>query len=173
MTFWCPRVANLHARHGNPLGPVQGVGYVNELLARLTGQPVQDRTQTNWTLDASPETFPLDRNFYADFSHDNHIVSIYSALGLFQPDAPPSTDSLDPKRKWRVSRMTPFCGRIITEKLRCGDGGEYVRILVNDAVQPLEFCGADKDGLCTLDAFVESQAYARSNGDGDWERCFS
>jgi len=158
--------------HGNPLGPVQGVGYANELLARLTGQPVRDRTQTNQTLDASPVTFPLDRNFYADFSHDNQMVAIYSAIGLFRPDEPPATDRLDLARTWRISRMTPFSGRMITEKLRCGDGEEYVRILVNDAVQPLEFCGANEDGLCTLSAFVESQGYARSNGDGDWEKCF-
>ena len=152
---------------------MQGVGYVNELLARLTGQPVRDKTQTNQTLDASPVTFPLDRDFYADFSHGSHMVAIYSAIGLFRPDEPPVADRLDLARKWRISRMTPFSGRMVTEKLRCGDGGEYVRILVNDAVQPLEFCDANEDGLCTLSAFVESQAYARSNGDGDWEKCFS
>ncbi|KAI9569240.1 histidine phosphatase superfamily [Boletus coccyginus] len=159
--------------HGNSLGPVQGVGYVNELLARLTGQPVRDKTQTNQTLDASPVTFPLDRNFYADFSHGSCMVAIYSAIGLFRPDEPPVTDRLDLARKWRISRMTPFSGRMITEKLRCSDGAEYIRILVNDAVQPLEFCDANEDGLCTLSAFVKSQAYAQNNGDGDWERCFS
>ncbi|KAF8555585.1 acid phosphatase [Imleria badia] len=159
--------------HGNSLGPVQGVGYVNELLARLTGQPVQDSTQTNQTLDASPVTFPLDRNFYADFSHDNQIVAIYSAIGLFRPAEPPITDRLDLARTFRISRLTPFSGRMIVEKLLCDESGEYVRILVNDAVQPLAFCGANEDGLCTLSAFVESQAYARSNGNGDWERCFS
>jgi hypothetical protein len=100
------------------------------------------------------------------------MVAIYSAIGLFRPDEPPATDRLDLARTWRISRMTPFSGRMITEKLRCGDGEEYVRILVNDAVQPLEFCGANEDGLCTLSAFVESQGYARSNGDGDWEKCF-
>ncbi|KAF8139078.1 histidine phosphatase superfamily [Boletus edulis] len=158
--------------HGSSLGPVQGVGYVNELLARLTGQPVRDGTQTNKTLDASPDTFPLDRTFYADFSHDNQMVAIFSAIGLFRPDEPPVTDNLDMTRTFRISRMTPFSGRMITEKLRCDDGGEYVRILVNDAVQPLTFCGANEDGLCTLDAFVKSQAYARGNGEGDWEKCF-
>ena len=49
----------------------------------------------------------------------------------------------------------------------------YVRILVNDAVQPLKFCGADDgNGMCELEAFVKSQAYARNNGDGDFEKCF-
>ncbi|KAF5333502.1 hypothetical protein D9611_002520 [Ephemerocybe angulata] len=57
--------------YGQELGPVQGVGYINELLARLTGMPVRDNTQTNHTLTASPITFPLDRTIYADFSHDN------------------------------------------------------------------------------------------------------
>ncbi|KIJ69719.1 hypothetical protein HYDPIDRAFT_35196 [Hydnomerulius pinastri MD-312] len=161
--------------YGNPLGPVQGVGYINELLSRLTGKSVEDQTQTNTTLDSSPTTFPLDRTFYADFSHDNQMVAIYSALGLFPQDQTPSSTQLDPTRTWRISRMTPFSGRMIAEKLRCSyDGGhrEYVRILVNDAVQPLGFCGAHEEGLCEISAFVESQAYARSNGNGDWDKCF-
>lgn len=100
------------------------------------------------------------------------MVAIYSAIGLFRPDEPPSTDRLDPARTWRISKMTPFSGRLITEKLGCEGGEEYIRMLVNDEVQPLEFCDANADGLCTLGAFVESQAYARSSGAGDWERCF-
>ncbi|RMZ76954.1 hypothetical protein DV737_g4622, partial [Chaetothyriales sp. CBS 132003] len=68
---------------GNPLGPTQGVGWTNELIARLTGQPVHDDTSTNRTLDSDPETFPLGRKLYADFSHDNDITSILFALGLF------------------------------------------------------------------------------------------
>ena len=75
-------------RYGQALGPVQGVGYVNELLARLTGLPVQDNTQTNRTLDSSPTTFPLNRTFYADFSHDNEMIAIYAALGLFKQSFP-------------------------------------------------------------------------------------
>lgn len=57
--------------YGNPLGPVLGVGYINELLARLTDRQVEDCTQTNSTLDGSEETFPYGKGVYADFSHDN------------------------------------------------------------------------------------------------------
>lgn len=57
--------------YGNTLGPVLGVGYINELLARLTDRQVEDCTQTNSTLDGSEETFPYDKGVYADFSHDN------------------------------------------------------------------------------------------------------
>lgn len=49
--------------------------------------------------------------------------------------------------------------------------GDYVRILVNDVVQPLKFCGGDKEGLCELGEFVDSQGYARSNGNDDFDRC--
>jgi hypothetical protein len=90
------------------------------------------------------------------------------------------------RNEWVLSRMVPFAGRMAVEKLACsgdfsadtGSTGnapkEYVRVLVNDAVQPLEFCGGVRknSGLCELEKFVESQAYARSGGGGDWERCF-
>ncbi|KAF8870778.1 histidine phosphatase superfamily [Infundibulicybe gibba] len=84
---------------------------------------------TNRTLDSSPTTFPLDRTIYADFSHDNQMIAIYAALGRNKDDG------------WKVSKMVPFSGRMVVEKLAC-DGEDFVRILVDDAVQPLAFCGA-------------------------------
>lgn len=76
--------------HGNPLGPTAGVGFANELIARLTAQPVEDHTSTNRTLDADPKTFPIGHvghgrsaRIFADFSHDNDITSIHAALGLY------------------------------------------------------------------------------------------
>ncbi|KAJ7461520.1 phytase [Mycena latifolia] len=162
--------------YGAALGRVQGVGYANELLARLTRTAVRDRTQTNTTLDADPATFPLNRTIYADFSHDNTMIAIFGALGLFRQPRPLSTAAPDARRTWRTHEMVPFSGRMVVEKMTCDSSSkEYVRILVNDALQPLEFCAADRvdTGLCELSAFVDSQSYARSNGGGDWEKCFS
>jgi hypothetical protein len=162
--------------YGQPLGRVQGVGYVNELLARLTRTPVRDATQTNATLDADARTFPLGRAVYADFSHDNEMVAVYAALGLF-PETDAGMDPARPReeRAWAVSRLVPFSGRMVVERLACeGEGwekGAYVRVLVDDAVQPLAFCGG-KQGVCGLEAFVESQGYARENGRGDFKKCF-
>jgi hypothetical protein len=168
--------------YGYSLGPVQGLGYINELLARLTNTLVNDTTQTNSTLLSSPETFPFDRPFYADFTHDNQMIAIYSAMGLFNITPP-----LDPHTKtrpagardsgWVMRDMVPFSGRMVVERLACGGSvdkearKEYVRVLVNDRVMPLDFCGT-RDGLCELADFVESQGYARRGGDGDWRRCF-
>ena len=62
--------------YGNPLGPTQGVGFTNELIARMTEKPVQDHTSTNHTLDDSPSTFPVGGShvLYADFSHDKYVL---------------------------------------------------------------------------------------------------
>ncbi|KAF9077976.1 phytase [Rhodocollybia butyracea] len=171
--------------YGQTLGPVEGVGYINELLARLTSTPVNDTTQTNTTLNASPATFPLNRTIYADFSHDNQLIAIFSAMGLFRQKTPldPERYDADPSRTWITSQLTPFGGRMVVERMLCAsaktqtqtltDGTQYVRVLVNNAVQPLEFCtGVTADGLCALDKFVESQGYATGGGGGDWEKCF-
>ena len=134
---------------------------------------MSDRTQTNGTLDADGETFPLGRGVYADFSHDNEMVAVYAALGLFRQGRDLDPGRMDAGRTWFASRMVPFGARMVVERLECGTGegeGEYVRVLVNDQVQPLEFCGGE-EGICELGAFVDSQGYARDNGQGDWEAC--
>ncbi len=133
-------------RYGQPLGRVQGVGYVNELLARLTGTPVLLGTQVNTTLDTDPSTFPLDRALYADFTHDNQMAAIYAAMGLFAQRAPLDPTTPDPRRTWITSELTPFSARMVVERLACTTQGKentlHVRVLVNDALQPLGFCGA-------------------------------
>lgn len=140
---------------------------------------MRDNTQTNRTLDASPVTFPLNRTIYADFSHDNQMIAIYTAIGLFEQPKPLDPGCPNPERTWITNQMTPFSGRMVVERLHCtadfrhhSNSGIFVRILVNDALQPLGFCNADSDGLCSLDAFVESQSYARNDGEGDFEKCF-
>lgn len=160
---------------GNPLGPTQGVGYVNELIARLTGKPVEDRTSTNSTLDGSPDTFPLDRALYADFSHDNDMTAVYAALGLYNATENLSTEkrqTTDETKGYSAAWTAPFAARMYVEKMTCGGGGEeLVRVLVNDRVVPLQGCGADELGRCCLGKFVESLTFAQAGG--HWDQCFA
>ncbi|KAK5660488.1 hypothetical protein OQA88_13036 [Cercophora sp. LCS_1] len=112
---------------GNPLGPTQGVGWANELVARLTGTNVEDGTSTNRTLDGSDETFPLDRGLYADFSHDNDMVGILGALGLYEGKLDNTTrggawESDGFSAAWTV----PFAGRVYVEKMKCDAGEELL-----------------------------------------------
>lgn len=157
---------------GNPLGATQGVGYVNELIARLTEKPVDDHTNTNRTLDSSPATFPLHNKVYADFSHDNDMSSIFAALGLYNNTKLSNTTQLSAEQAGFSAAWTvPFAARMYVEKLRCKPcEEEFVRIIVNDRVQPLKFCGGDEHGRCTLGRFVQSQAFARSGG--NWPSCY-
>ncbi|KAF2149057.1 histidine acid phosphatase [Myriangium duriaei CBS 260.36] len=154
---------------GNPLGPTQGVGYTNELIARLTGRPVVDRTSTNRTLTGSKVTFPLDRKLYVDATHNNDMVSILFAMNLFDEGAPTPHG----KGAWdfKADTAVPFASRIVVEKMVCGKkkGPELVRVLVNDRVMPLRHCSADKLGRCEVGKYVESLAFAR--GMGRWDKC--
>ncbi|KAF5560397.1 3-phytase A [Fusarium phyllophilum] len=101
--------------NGNAMGPTQGVGYVNELVSRLTRKPVNDHTTTNRTLDANPETFPLDKALYADFSHDNTMVSIFSAMGLYNSTSKLPKHHIVPAIRahgYSSAWVVPFAARI-------------------------------------------------------------
>ncbi|KAI0166001.1 histidine phosphatase superfamily [Xylariaceae sp. FL1272] len=157
------------------LGPTQGVGFINELIARLTGQPVADSTSTNTTLDSSRLTFPLDSILYADFSHDNDMSGVFGGLGLYNTTTPLSnTTKASPKNSmgYSASWTVPFAARMYVEKMLCGGDGEeeLVRVLVNDRVIPLQNCDADELGRCTLNKYVQSLSFARAGG--HWDLCF-
>ncbi|KAF7318678.1 Phytase [Mycena chlorophos] len=204
--------------YGGYLGAVQGVGYINELIARLTDSPVKDSTQTNSTLDSDPATFPLNRTIYADFSHDDELAAIYAAMGLFNQSVPLNPVELTMGRTWVASRLVPFAARMVVERMQCeGAVGtvKALRVFVNDVLQPLgggiyytravhhmncestedkhvcrgwlsshhntrcqrlEFCRARSGErwpveICSVNDFVQSQGYARRDGDGDWQKC--
>ncbi|KAF3072426.1 3-phytase A [Trichoderma lentiforme] len=158
---------------GNPLGPSQGVGFGNELIARLTGTPVDDDTTTNSTLDSSPETFPLNSKLYADFSHDNTMSSIFAALGLFNSTMElPLKYKLSPRRLhgFSASWVVPFGARMYLEKMQCSDASEeLVRVILNDRVVPLRTCNSDRLGRCKLSGFIDSLKFVRSGG--LWNEC--
>lgn len=161
---------------GNPLGPTQGVGFTNELIARLTGTPVVDHTSTNHTLDDNPATFPLNRTLYADFSHDNDMTGIFYAMGLYNNTPALSKSSVQTAEEldgYSSAWTVPFAARMYVEKMVCEDTGseELVRVLVNDKVRPLVNCDADELGRCTVSKFVDSLSFAREGG--DWASCFS
>jgi hypothetical protein len=161
---------------GNPLGATQGVGFTNELIARLTNSPVNDHTSTNSTLDDNKKTFPVGRNMslYADFSHDNDLTGIFSALGLYNSTKPllnTTLQSVYETNGYSASWTVPFAARAYFEKMACvGEEEELVRVIVNDRVLPLETCGGDELGRCTLSAFVDSLSFAKA--EGDWDKCF-
>lgn len=108
---------------GNPTGRAQGIGYVQELIARLTNQYItSSNSSVNSTITNNAQDFPLGRPFYADFSHDDIIISVLTAMSLdYFREAPSLTQyPPDPKRHFNLGKMTPFGARLVTEVVGCG-----------------------------------------------------
>lgn len=146
----------------SPNGRGQGIGYVQELLARLTNSTLdtsEEPTTRNTTLDNSTDSFPLDQAFYLDFTHDDVIVSVLTALNFTQFATNFSTTHITPSNM-TLSEVTPFAARLVFEIIECNDT-EYIRTLINEAVIPMDRgqgCKHPrKDGLCRLEDFVQYQ----------------
>ncbi len=61
---------------GSPVARVQGIGYVQELVARLTHTPIPvHNSSTNATLDDNPATFPLGQSLYVDATHEVVVLN--------------------------------------------------------------------------------------------------
>ncbi|KAJ9222263.1 hypothetical protein DTO271D3_4272 [Paecilomyces variotii] len=159
---------------GNSLGPAQGIGFVNELIARMSNTPVNDHTNVNHTLDSDPESFPLDATLYVDFSHDNSMTSIYAALGLYNGTKQLSRSRIQSTNEtdgYSAAWTVPFGARAYIEMMQCPSGDEpLVRVLVNDRVVPLHGCEVDELGRCSRGDFIEGLEFARTGG--NWESCY-
>ncbi|CAF0885280.1 unnamed protein product [Adineta steineri] len=168
-------------------GRARGIGYVEELIARLTNRFITtSHSSVNSTLDSSSETFPLHQPFYMDMSHGNHILSVLTALSIDYFHEKPS-QIFPPliNQRFRSSLMSPFGGQLITEKISCMSSTpletnsihtkssssqnsystkyKFVRMKLNNAILPLDtirngFCSVGRrDGLCPMNNFLASQ----------------
>lgn len=134
----------------------------------------RDATSVNHTLDASNTTFPLGLSVYADFSHDDPMASIFSALGLFNSTSQLSNTTFETvaqTNEFAAAYTVPFAARAYFEKQVCKANGseELVRVVLNDRVVPLLNCGADAHGRCTLTNWVNSLTFVAENG--YWSQC--
>ena len=73
MTYSHPRY---DSAFGSPLSRALGIGYIQELVARLTHTRIERHdSTTNSTLDDNPITFPLDHNLYVDATHEVVVLN--------------------------------------------------------------------------------------------------
>ncbi|KAJ5587236.1 uncharacterized protein N7459_003001 [Penicillium hispanicum] len=157
--------------HGNPLGPTQGIGYLNELYARLTDTPVKNIASIDQNL-VNAKNFPLGRAIYLDFTHDNGMIPIFSALGLYDVELD-KTKMQSPADSggFSSSWVVPFAARAYIERMECCEDS-YIRLIVNERVVPLKGCDVDDLGRCSEEDFLENTlAWARA--DGNWQQCYT
>ena len=101
----------------SPTGRAVGIGYVQEVLARLHSHLITSPTaQDNITLDNNTTTFPLNQTLYFDFSHDTNIAAVLTAFGLRQ-FAPllPAKGPIPEDRDLLISHLQPFAARLDIE----------------------------------------------------------
>ncbi|EPQ50321.1 phytase [Gloeophyllum trabeum ATCC 11539] len=160
---------------GSPVAKVQGIGYVQELVARLTHTPIPTHnSSTNATLDDDPLMFPLGQSLYVDATHEVVVLNVITALNLtsFARDGPLPADHIPPNRSFRVSQLAPFATNVQFQLLSCASTpGPQIRVIINDGVVPLtgiRGCPADKDGMCPVDAFVAAQKEIIGQTDWEW-----
>ncbi|KAG9030965.1 hypothetical protein FRB95_003302 [Tulasnella sp. JGI-2019a] len=161
---------------GSPVSRVQGIGYIQELVARLTHTPIQTHnSSTNSTLDDNPITFPLHQPLYVDATHEVVVLNVITALNLtsFAATGPLPTDHIPTNRSFYSSRLAPFGTNMQFQLLSCAATPDpQIRIIINDGVTPLtgiSGCPENKDGMCSVEAFVKAQKQIISETDWTWD----
>ncbi|KAH7889210.1 histidine phosphatase superfamily [Phlebopus sp. FC_14] len=166
---------------GSPLARAQGIGYVQELVSRLTETPIgTHNSSTNATLHNSV-TFPFGHSLYVDASHEVVVMNILTALNLssFAATGPLPSDHIPEVRSFKTSQVAPFSTNVQFQLLACdSEPRPQIRVIVNDGVVPLDVlkgCPENPHGMCPVDAFVEAQRENIRTTDwawvcyGDWE----
>ncbi|KAJ6032817.1 uncharacterized protein N7446_008890 [Penicillium canescens] len=171
---------------GSPSGRAQGIGYVQELAARLQSKLIMSSDSSiNYTYDDNTKTFPLNQPMYMDMSHDDIIVSVLTALGLdyfkYSPHGMPTSVSHAPRRNFNMNQLTPFGARLFSEVWTCpkdisfknlqpqkyknpdlsseSNTTDYIRFVLNNAPVPVDgltACDGSVNGFCPVEKFLSS-----------------
>ncbi|KAJ5096439.1 hypothetical protein NUU61_005795, partial [Penicillium alfredii] len=170
---------------GSPSGRAQGIGYVQELAARLQSHLIKSSDSSiNYTYDNNAKQFPLHQPMYMDMSHDDIIVAVLTALGLdyfkYSSHGMPTSVIHAPRRNFNLNQLTPFGARLFSEVWTCPKGAsfehlqpqmyknpdlssksgttDYIRFVLNNAPVPLDgvnTCAGSVNGFCPLKKFLD------------------
>ncbi|KAI0010048.1 histidine phosphatase superfamily [Xylariaceae sp. FL0662B] len=147
---------------GSPVAAAQGKGYLQEFVARFTGEYPQALSALDETFDNSSTYFPLNQSIYADATHEVIIMDTLTAFNLTALfDGPPLSISGNRKQNSFVaSKVVPFATHFTVQVLECQayNPTKQLRFILNDAVIPISDsyagCPDDPNGLCSFDNVV-------------------
>jgi len=171
---------------GAPSGRAQGIGYVQELAARLQSRLIySSNSSINYTYDDNTKEFPLHQPLYMDMSHDNVIISTLTALGVdyfkHGPHGMPGSIPHAVPRNFILSQVVPFGARLFSEIWTCpkdakfnnlqemkyknpdlsseSNTTDYIRFVLNNApvsTKGMKGCEGSVNGFCPLKTFLDS-----------------
>ncbi|WRT68776.1 uncharacterized protein IL334_005756 [Kwoniella shivajii] len=138
----------------------QGVGWVQELVSRLTKTRLMEFNSTTNSTFHNDVQFPLHDPLYVDFCHDTQFALLLPTMNLttFSESGDLPTDHIPKHRSFIASKIMPFATNLQVQVFTCS-GTKKVRLILNDAAVPLtgiKGCPNDDDGLCPLATFVSS-----------------
>lgn len=149
------------------------VGYGSEVSGPI-GLPWVNATAG--LLMAEPDSAEV-QDLYVSFTHRELPPTVLVAMGLFNNsafggsaatinDTMPS-DRINHRRAWKSSHVLPFMTNVAMERLNCTgsygyDDGDYYRVLVNNAPQPLPDCGDGPGTTCSRSTF---EGWVQDRGD--------
>ncbi|TFK51915.1 phosphoglycerate mutase-like protein [Heliocybe sulcata] len=164
---------------GNPTSAAIGLGWVGEMMSRLTQTPITGAfAEVNTTL-MNNITFPLDQPIYVDATHDTIISAIVATMNFtsLASGGPLPVDHIPANRSWITSQISPFASNLVGQVLSCpaSDVSTHIRWILNDAVMPLtglNGCPEDKNGLCPLSTFIPAMKDRMAEIDYDFD-CYA
>jgi len=146
-----------------------GFEYSNDLMYFHNtgyGNPVSGAIGFPWvesTINLLSSDSPVDQDLYVSFTHRELPPTVLVALGLFNNSAFSGSnnvnatmplDTINPNRVWMSSRILPFLTNIALERMECDSfgfpKGQYHRVLVNNAPQPLPDCTDGPGESCSI-----------------------
>ncbi|KIJ40365.1 hypothetical protein M422DRAFT_173669, partial [Sphaerobolus stellatus SS14] len=162
---------------GSPVAAAQGIGYVQELVARLTHSRISiSNSTTNSTIDNNPIQMPLDQPIYVDATHDVVIANLLVALNItsLAQGGPLPTDHIPQNQTYFVNKIAPFAANLVGQVLSCpaAANASHIRFILNDGVVPLtgvKGCKSSQDGLCPLDTFIAAMKERIEEVDFDFD----
>ncbi|KAJ7486978.1 phosphoglycerate mutase-like protein [Mycena latifolia] len=149
---------------GNPAVAAQGIGWVQELVSRLTQTRITEfASSVNQTIVSSNVTFPLSQPIFVDATHDTVISAIVVAMNFTSLAAtgPLPATHIPKDRSYMVNKISPFGSNLVGQILSCPAASPeptHIRWILNDAVVPLTGiagCKANQDGLCPIGTFIK------------------
>ncbi|KXN83922.1 3-phytase A [Leucoagaricus sp. SymC.cos] len=161
---------------GNPLSSAMGIGYVQELVSRLTRTRITEfKTSVNQSIVSSETLFPLNQPIYVDATHDTILSAIYVAMNFtnFIRSGPLPTEHIPENLSYETVTVNPFGVNLIGQVLSCPASGTptHIRWIINDGVVPLigiNGCKSNKDGMCEIGTFIDGMKQRIAEVDYDF-----
>ncbi|KAL8303096.1 hypothetical protein RB597_005275 [Gaeumannomyces tritici] len=159
-------------------------GYGNAVVGSI-GMPWFNATAN---LLLSDDRSSSREDLYVSVTHREMPPMVMVAMGLFNNsdhfaggsaasinDTMP-LDRINHRRAWRTSHIIPFLGNLAIERLNCSGSygfadGQYYRVLVNSAPQPIPTCADGPGTTCSRSAFESYVAERTGMFKGFTEAC--